>query len=68
MTLFHSIWTLLSLLLFIGICWWAYSSARGTRFNAAAQLPFLDEPRRDETRRSEAKRDATQCEDGERHG
>lgn len=58
MNLFHSIWTLLSLLLFIGICWWAYSSARGARFNAAAQLPFLDEPRRDETQR----------EDGDRHG
>lgn len=58
MNLFHSIWTLLSLLLFIGICWWAYSSARGARFNAAAQLPFLDENRSNEAQR----------EDGDRHG
>lgn len=58
MNLFHSIWTLVSLLLFIGICWWAYSSARGARFKDAAHLPFLDEPMRDEPKR----------EDDQRHG
>ncbi len=43
MSLFHSIWTLISLLLFIGICVWAYSGARHERFRDAAQLPFRDD-------------------------
>lgn len=35
--------TVLSLLSFIGIAWWAYSSSRRKRFEDAARLVF-DEP------------------------
>ena len=43
MTLFHSIWTLLLFLIFIGIVWWAYSSKRKASFNEAANLPLEDD-------------------------
>jgi cytochrome c oxidase cbb3-type subunit 4 len=28
---------------FLGICWWAYSSRRKSRFDEAANLPFEDD-------------------------
>lgn len=40
--LFHSIWTVLLLVLFIGIWAWAWSSRRKDDFDAAARLPFDD--------------------------
>lgn len=40
----RSIITVLSFLSFIGIVWWAYSARRGADFEAAANLPFADEP------------------------
>jgi len=40
--LFRGLYTVLMLLIFIGICFWAYSSRRKTDFDEAAQLP-LDE-------------------------
>jgi len=40
--LFRGLYTLLMLLIFIGICVWAYSSRRKTEFEEAANLP-LDE-------------------------
>lgn len=43
MSLFHSWWTALSLLVFIGICVWAFSRKRESRFRDAAELPFKDE-------------------------
>jgi cytochrome c oxidase cbb3-type subunit IV len=39
----HSIWTVLMLVLFIGICVWAFSRRRKGAFDAAAQLPFDDD-------------------------
>jgi len=35
--------TLLSLLIFLGICGWAVARRNGARFDAAAQLPLLDD-------------------------
>lgn len=42
-TLFHSYYTLVMLLVFIGICFWAWSKKRTRFFDEAAQLPFADE-------------------------
>lgn len=41
--LFHSVWTVLLLILFVGIVLWAYSSRRRQHFDAAARLPLEDE-------------------------
>jgi cytochrome c oxidase cbb3-type subunit IV len=41
--LFHSIWTVLMLIAFIGIWAWAWSSRRKGDFDAAARLPFEDD-------------------------
>jgi cytochrome c oxidase cbb3-type subunit 4 len=38
--IFHSIWTVLLLILFIGIVFWAYSSRRQRAFDEAARLPL----------------------------
>jgi cytochrome c oxidase cbb3-type subunit IV len=35
--------TLLLLVTFIGLCFWAYSRKRESAFNEAANLPFADE-------------------------
>jgi cytochrome c oxidase cbb3-type subunit IV len=35
--------TVLSLALFLGIVWWAYSKSNSARFEQAAQLPFDEE-------------------------
>lgn len=42
MSLFHSIWTVALLVLFIGIVAWAWSARRRKDFDEAARLP-LDE-------------------------
>ena len=36
--------TILAMVAFLGVCWWAFSSKRKKRFEDAAQLPFADEP------------------------
>jgi cytochrome c oxidase cbb3-type subunit IV len=41
--IFHSFWTVLLLVLFIGIVIWAFSSRRKQRFDAAARLPLEDD-------------------------
>ena len=41
--LFHSIWTVLLLVLFIGIWVWAWSNKRKGVFDAAARLPLEDD-------------------------
>ena len=41
--IFHSIWTVLLLILFIGIVFWAYSSRRQRAFDEAARLPLEEE-------------------------
>jgi len=44
MASFHAIFTVLLVLIFIGIVIWAYSPKRKSSFDEAAQLPFADEP------------------------
>jgi cytochrome c oxidase cbb3-type subunit 4 len=39
----RSIVTLVSLLTFLGIVWWAYSGRRTAAFTDAAHLPFADD-------------------------
>lgn len=41
--LFHSIWTVVLLVLFIGIWAWAWSAKRRNSFDAAARLPLDDD-------------------------
>jgi cytochrome c oxidase cbb3-type subunit 4 len=41
--IFHSIWTVALLILFIGIIIWAFSSRRKKRFDAAARMPLEDD-------------------------
>ena len=43
MEMFHSIWTVLVMVIFIGIVIWAYSGKRKRDFDEAANLPFADE-------------------------
>ena len=43
MGLFHAWFTVVLLLIFIGIVLWAYSSRRKKDFDEAAQLPFNGE-------------------------
>jgi cytochrome c oxidase cbb3-type subunit 4 len=43
----RSLVTVLSFLTFLGIVWWAYGAHRQTDFDAAANLPFDDEPASD---------------------
>lgn len=40
---FRSIVTVISLLVFLGIVWWAWSKRNQARFDEAAQLPFQDD-------------------------
>lgn len=42
-TLLSSIFTVFSLLVFLGILYWAYSKENQQRFDAAALLPFDEE-------------------------
>jgi cytochrome c oxidase cbb3-type subunit 4 len=39
----RSMFTVLTLVLFVGIVWWAYSSHRKQAFDEAALLPFDDD-------------------------
>ena len=43
MSVFHSIWTVLMFILFIGIVVWAWSRRRSGDFAAAAQIPLEDD-------------------------
>ncbi len=38
-----SVMTVVSLITFLGILWWAFGKGRRADFDAAAQLPFADE-------------------------
>jgi cytochrome c oxidase cbb3-type subunit 4 len=42
-TTFHSIWTVLLFVAFIGIWAWAWSARRKASFDAAARLPLDDD-------------------------
>jgi cytochrome c oxidase cbb3-type subunit 4 len=41
--LLRAVITVLSLLAFIGIVWWAWGRTRQARFDEAARLPFADD-------------------------
>ena len=41
--MFHSLWTIAVLAIFVGIVFWAYSSRRHTDFDEAANLPLEDD-------------------------
>ena len=43
-SLIQSIWTVVVLVLFVGIVIWAWSGKNKARFDAAAQLPFDEDP------------------------
>ena len=43
MALFHSIWTVVVMVIFAGIVIWAYSGKRAKRFEEAARLPLEDD-------------------------
>jgi len=42
MVMFHSIWTLLLFLTFLGIIFWAFGSARKKPFDVASRIPLED--------------------------
>jgi cytochrome c oxidase cbb3-type subunit 4 len=46
-TLLQSLWSIVVLVTFLGIVFWAYSSKRKQAFDEAAHLPFDDEPSND---------------------
>lgn len=46
-TLLQSVWTIVVMITFLGIVWWAFSSKRKSAFDEAARLPFEDEPQID---------------------
>ena len=43
-TLLQALWSIVVLVTFLGIVFWAYSSKRKQAFDEAAHLPFDDEP------------------------
>ena len=47
-TLFQSLWTIVVMVTFLGIVFWAFSSKRKSRFDEAARLPFEDDPQNDD--------------------
>jgi cytochrome c oxidase cbb3-type subunit 4 len=52
-TLFQSLWTIVVMVTFLGIVWWAFSSKRKAAFDEAARLPFdEDEAQFDDNKNS----------------
>ncbi len=43
MGLIHSVWTVLLVVLFLGIVFWAWSGRQKARFDAAARAPLEDD-------------------------
>jgi len=39
----QGIGTILTMVAFLGVCWWAFSSHKKHDFEEAAQLPFADD-------------------------
>jgi cytochrome c oxidase cbb3-type subunit 4 len=42
-TIFQSIWTIVVMVIFLGIVVWVYSSKRQTQYDEAARLPIEDD-------------------------
>ncbi len=51
-TLFQALWTIVVMVTFLGIVWWAFSSKRKAAFDEAARLPFEDEALVDDNKNS----------------
>ena len=51
-TLFQSLWTIVVMVIFLGIVGWAFSSKRKSAFDEAARLPLEDEPQIDNNKAS----------------
>lgn len=49
----QGIGTILTMIAFLGVCWWAYSSRKKKDFDEAAQLPFVDDTKVDDTKSSQ---------------
>lgn len=49
---FQGIATILAMVAFLGVCWWAFSSHKKKDFDEAANLPFADEESTDEERQA----------------
>jgi cytochrome c oxidase cbb3-type subunit 4 len=43
-SMIHAVWTIVLMVLFIGIVLWAWSGKNKARFDAAARLPFDEDP------------------------
>ena len=54
-TIFHSYWTLLLFLLFVGIIIWAWSSKRKAGFDELSHLPLEEDEFVEKTTKSEEK-------------
>jgi cytochrome c oxidase cbb3-type subunit 4 len=46
-TLLQALWSIVVMITFLGIVFWAYSGKRKKAFDEAANLPFDDEPSKD---------------------
>ncbi len=42
---FEGLWTIVVLITFAGIVWWAFDGRRKQRFDEDARIPFDEEPR-----------------------
>jgi len=47
-SLIHAVWTVLLLIIFIGIVGWVFVVRRRSDFEQAARIPLDDEPEKDE--------------------
>ncbi|MCU0977355.1 MAG: cbb3-type cytochrome c oxidase subunit 3 [Steroidobacteraceae bacterium] len=44
----RGLWTLLALIAFVGVTWWAWSGRRRERFEEASRLPLEEDPHKNE--------------------
>lgn len=51
--LLRTLVTVTAFAVYVGIVFWCYAPLRASRFNTAAQLPFVDDDLPDATQRSE---------------
>ena len=54
-SLIQSIWTIVVMVLFVGIVIWAWSSKRKARFDEAANIPFAEDDMTSAEHRTEEK-------------
>lgn len=44
----RGLWTLLALIAFVAVVWWAWSGRQRERFDRAARLPLEEDPHKNE--------------------